>query len=238
VRGTGASGAGHSYLTETSERFRAAKSKVVRQADETVTAATVPTIMERTAELGRTSLADGLHECATRQPRLPLVSEDLAREVLAELAPAGKIPGWMRLLANFPVAGKRQVASFLANEKELELSPLMRAQMSWVIARQNGAWYSLAEAQQRLLDLGQSAAEIEALQSFAQDAAPGSLAARDGALLVVAKHLAAAPVVLTDAEVAKAVELAGAREVVQTVHYTAMRSLFDRFTEAAGLSAD
>jgi hypothetical protein len=43
---------------------------------------------------------------------------------------------------------------------------------------------------------------------------------------------------LTDAEAQRAIELAGPREFVQSVHYTAMRSLLDRFTEASGLPID
>jgi hypothetical protein len=42
-------------------------------------------------------------------------------------------------------------------------------------------------------------------------------------------------VVLTDEEVARAVKLAGPRDVVQLIHYVTLRASFDRITEAAGL---
>jgi hypothetical protein len=69
----------------------------------------------------------------------------------------------MKLLANFPLAGKRQVASLVAAEKELDLSEFARAHMAWTIARQNAAWYSLAQPQKRLSALGQSPEQIAML---------------------------------------------------------------------------
>ncbi len=121
----------------------------------------------------------------------------------------------MRLLANFPIAGKRQVASFVALERDLDLDAPTRAALAHAIARQNGAWYSLS-----LIGDGPTKETPSAkLQS----------------LITVAEHLAASPVVLTDDEVANALKHWSPREVTQAIHYTAMRSLFDRMTEAAGL---
>ncbi len=57
-------------------------------------------------------------------------------------------------------------------------------------------------------------------------------------LLVVAKNLAASPVTLTDQQVEEALRQTNPATVIQVVHYTAMRSLFDRYTEAAGLPSD
>ena len=55
--------------------------------------------------------------------------------------------------------------------------------------------------------------------------------------MVVAKNLASSPIVLTDAEVAKAVEVAGPRAVTQVINYTCYRASLNRITEAAGLCA-
>jgi alkylhydroperoxidase family enzyme len=228
----------HSYLTATSEPFQTAASQVINASPGSGGGKFVPTLVNQNSQGDALSVSEQLARCAQREPRLPLASVAVTREVLGELAPQGPLPAWMRLLANFPVAGKRQVSALLASEQELQLSPLLRAQLAWVIARQNGAAYSLAEAQRRLGDLGQSAEQIAALDAIDQPAGSASPGEKETALLVVAKNLAAAPVVLTDAQVAEAVRLAGPRDVVQTVHYTALRSLFDRFTEAAGLPAD
>jgi alkylhydroperoxidase family enzyme len=234
----GATTDAHSYLTETSEPFRTAVSQVINASPGSSAGKFIPTRVNRGSQRDLPSVTEQLARCAGREPRLPLASEAVTREVLGELAPQGPIPAWMRLLAHFPIAGKRQVAGLLASEQELDLSPLLRGQMAWVIARQNGAAYSLAEAQRRLSELGQSPAQIAALEQVGEDAVAESPEEKQLALLVVAKNLAAAPVILTDAQVADAVRLAGPRDVVQAVHYTAVRSLFDRFTEAASLPAD
>ena len=58
---------------------------------------------------------------------------------------------------------------------------------------------------------------------------------RDRALLVVAKNLAASPIVLTDRQVSEAVKLSGPRAVTQVINYTCYRAALDRITEAACL---
>ena len=119
-----------------------------------------------------------------------------------------------------------------ADEKG-DLSPLVKAQASWIIARQDRAWYALGQAQRRLKALGQTDDQI-----FALDGSWDEFSPQDRALFTVAKHLAASPVVLTDDEVATAVKLAGPRDVVQMVSYTTNRASFDRITEAAGLQLE
>jgi hypothetical protein len=57
-------------------------------------------------------------------------------------------------------------------------------------------------------------------------------------LFAVARKLAASPIVLTDEDVARAVRLTSAREVVQLISYVTGRASFNRITEAAGLPAD
>jgi hypothetical protein len=53
--------------------------------------------------------------------------------------------------------------------------------------------------------------------------------------LIVAKNLAASPIVLTDAQVDAAIRVAGPKAVTQVINYTTFRTAFDRITEAAGL---
>lgn len=232
----------HSYLTDTSEPFRAVPSKVIQVDADLTSQLQVPTTFRRKSEIVRTQVGRDteniLEDCSKRSARLPLASEEVTRSSFGEFVSPGKVPAWMRLLANFPVAGKRQVASLLASEKELQLDDLTRARMAWIIARQNQAWYSLSQAQKQLSSMGQSSAQIADLDKILNDLPQNSVNERDLSLLVVAKNLAASPVVLTDAQVAKALQLSSPRDVVQTVHYTAMRSMFDRFTEAARLPAD
>ena len=55
---------------------------------------------------------------------------------------------------------------------------------------------------------------------------------------MLARKLAASPVVLTDADVAEALKQVGPRQVVQTISYTTNRASFNRITESAGLTAE
>lgn len=222
----------HSYLTETSERFSTLGSAVILTRPSR-SAPVVPTKLERIPALSPEQLASGLRDAETRTARLTPVDDAGAREVFGELVPAGPVPGWMRLLAQFPIAGKRQLITMLAAENKLDIPPLLRAQISWTIAKQDRAWYALGDARRRLKALAQDDAKVAAL-----DDQTGEISAADRALLTVATKLAASPVVLTDADVAQAVRLAGPRLVVQTIHYAAIRAQFDRFTEAAGLPLD
>ena len=102
--------------------------------------------------------------------------------------------------------------------------------MSWILARQDRAWYALGLAREQLRALGQTDDQI-----FALDSDWEQFSARDISLFHVAKHLASSPVVLSDRDVSSAVQLAGPRDVVQTISYTTSRASFNRLTEAAGL---
>jgi len=109
----------------------------------------------------------------------------------------------------------------------------MKAQLSWIIARQDRAWYATGQAKKRLMDLGQSEDQIYQLDGDWEAFSPietfavygGPAACRDAS-------------VLTDDEVDEAVKQAGPRDVVQTISYTTNRASFDRITESAGLTID
>src|SRR5690606_16439468 len=96
--------------------------------------------------------------------RLPLLSEEDARAALGDQAPAGSVPNWMRLMANYPNESSRRIDSILAiDEDSGDLSPLLKAQVSWIIARQDRAWYATGLVKERLQHLGQSEDQIYAL---------------------------------------------------------------------------
>jgi alkylhydroperoxidase family enzyme len=221
----------HSYLTPTSDAY---KTRVTQVAPIEIAAKpgehTAPTVCKRPALESLEEMEAALAAARKRSARLPLVDEARAREVLGSDAPAGPVPEWVRLLANFPVAGKARVLSQRAAEEKGDLTPLMKAQMAWIIARQDRAWYAAGRAKQRLRDLGQSDDQVYALDGDWPRFSPA-----DRALFTVAKKLAASPIVLTDADVAEALRLTGPREVVQTIMLTTTYASFNRITEAAGL---
>jgi alkylhydroperoxidase family enzyme len=221
----------HSYLTPTSEKYQTTVSLVAPLfIDEATGAATRKTVERRPPLEPRIAVEKALEATRTRQPRLPLLSEEQAREALQEAAPEGPLPNWMRLVAHFPQTGKQLVTRLQNADERGELSPLLKAQVAWIVARQDRAWYAAGLAQQRLRALGQTDEQIYAL-----DGSWDSFSPTDRALFTVARKLAATPVVLTDDDVALAVKLAGPRDVVQLVSYTTGRAALNRITLAAGL---
>jgi hypothetical protein len=115
-------------------------------------------------------------------------------------------------------------------EEKGDLKPLLKAQVSWIIARQDRAWYAAGLAKRRLRELGQNDDQVYALDGDWSGFTPA-----ERAMFTVARKLAASPVVLTDDDVDRAVKLVGPRDVVQLISYTTTRASFDRITESAGL---
>jgi alkylhydroperoxidase family enzyme len=222
----------HTYVTPTSETFKFRVTKVAPfEADAAPGQRTAPTLFKRPPLEPRAETERALEAARKRIPRLPLVEEAKAREVLGDEAPVGSLPEWVRLLATFPTQGKARIVSQRsAEEGKWDLTPLMKARAAWVIARQDRAWYAAGRAKTWLNRLGQTDDQVYLLDGDWSDLPPA-----DRALLTVARKLAASPIVLTDADVAAALKLTGPREVVQLISYTTTCASFDRITEAAGL---
>ena len=224
----------HSYLTPTSDQYREKPTLVASIVNSASSSKSIaPTQCVRPPLETRAESERAIAAARSRRPRLPVTDEAQAREVLGDDAPQGRLPQWSRLLANFPIAGRRAVTGIRTAEEKGDLSPLLRAQVAWIIARQDRAWYAAGEAQKRLRALGQTDEQIYALDGDWKD-----FREADRAMFTVAKKLAASPVVLTDDEVAQSVKLVGPRDTVQLISYTTNRASFDRFTEAAGLPVD
>jgi alkylhydroperoxidase family enzyme len=223
-----------SFLTPTPDKYKATITQVVPlQLDEKTGQPSRLTVCTRAALETREEAEKALEACRKRSPRLPLLDEPKARAILPDDWPKGPLPQWVRLLANFPRDGKnRIIEQRTANEKG-DLKPLLKAQVSWIVARQDRAWYAAGQARRRLRDLGWSDEQVYQLDGSWKDIAPA-----DRAMFTVARKLAASPIVLTDDEVAEAVKLTSPRDVVQLITYVSGRALFDRITEAAGLQLE
>jgi hypothetical protein len=222
------------YLTPTPEEFRSAVTKVAPVVNDPETGEpTKRTVCRRPALEPRAEVEKALAAARGRVPRLPLLDEAKARAVVSEAWPEGPLPQWVRLVANFPREGVNRVNGVRAVEEKGDLTPLLKARVSWVIARQDRAWYAAGLARRRLHALGQTDEQIYGLDGDWSGFTPA-----ERALFNVARKLAASPVVLTDDDVARGVELAGPRDVVQLIHYTTARASFDRITEAAGLALE
>jgi hypothetical protein len=172
-----------------------------------------------------------LEKAKSRTARIKLASAKEAAELFPEaVTPSGNVPNWARLLANFKEAGKSRVKSILAAENGGDISPLLKAQLAWIVARQDGTWYAAGHAMKKLNELGQTEDQI-----FALDGDLNGFSPRDQSLFVLAKNLAASPVILTTEQVADAVKNSGPRDTVQVVSYICSRASFNRLTESTGL---
>lgn len=222
-----------SYLTPTSPKYANKISQVAPIVySSTSNEPLRKTVSQRPELESRAQVEQALEQARNRQPRLTLVSEEMTRQRLA-LGADDAVANWMRLLANFPTDGVNRALAVIESESNDDLTPLLKAQLSWIVARQDRAWYALGGARQRLQNLGQTPDQIESLDGDWSEYPP-----RQQTLFRLAKHLGASPVVLTDDEVDDAIQAAGPAELVQAVNYVTQRAAFNRITEAAGLPLD
>lgn len=175
-----------------------------------------------------------LNETASLTSRLPLADSGVAEAWVKESGQEIAAENWVRLIANFPNEGRGRLPSLVSREKKTgELTELQKAQLNWIIARQDRAWYAVGQAFKKLQSLGQSEDQIFALDGDWKGFSEG-----DQSLFMFAKHLAASPIALTDEDAALALEQTGPRNVVQTINHVASCAYFDRVTEAAGLQLE
>ncbi len=219
------------YLTPTSPKFQDLISNVAPVTMDSATGKpTRMAVANRPPLESRGEVEKGLAAARSRTPRLPLADEAQAKEVLPEGFSDAAIPQWVRLLATFPNSAKGRISSIRSAEERGDLTPLMKAQIAWVIARQDRAWYATGLALQSMKALGLSDDQVYKLDGDWSEFTP-----KERSLFTLARKLATTPVILTDADVAEAVKQAGPRDVVQAISYTTNRASFDRITESAGL---
>lgn len=221
-----------SYLTPTSLKF------------ETVLSCAVPVNghIDEKSQLAKTNskrpalesgelVIEHLRNAVTRKTRIPLLDHQATLAALPESSAFDEpMPNWVRLLAHFPIAGASRLHAILAAENEGDISPTLKGQLAWIVARQDRAWYATGQSMHRLRSLGKSAEDVLNL-----DKSWENFSAREQALFQLALNLASSPVVLTTADVAEAVKYAGPRDTVQAISYVCSRTSFNRLTEAAGL---
>lgn len=170
-----------------------------------------------------------LQEAATRTPRLAPLSEAEARKALPDW-PEGSIPGWARLLANFPEAGKLRVVMNRSAEADGKLPAPLKAQIAWIAARNDRAWYALGLARQRLKALGESDDRI-----FALDGDGAGFSVGERAVFALARKLTVAPHEVGDADVAAVRKHYDDEQTAEVIFQITEAAFLDRVTEPAGL---
>jgi alkylhydroperoxidase family enzyme len=140
------------------------------------------------------------------------------------------VPQWVCALSLFPETGVGQVTAYGAVANEGRLDKLLKAQIAWTCARQDRAWYALADAQRRLAAVGQSTEEMFALDYPGETVSP---AAREA--LAFAAKLTSAPHTMADADIARLRKHFSDYETAEIVYVVCRSNWFDRFTETLGL---
>jgi alkylhydroperoxidase family enzyme len=220
------------YLTPTPEKYKAMRSRVAPLP--AGLSATAPACV-RPADRGpletRSQVEAALEACRKRSPRLPLASEAQAHGVLpADWSGSGPLPDWVRLLADFPKGGKAWVAQTYHAETKGRISPKLKAEIAYVAARHDRAWYALGHAIRRLKELGLDDDAIDALDR------PGdSIPQPEQAVLALARKLTVDPALITDADIEGLRKFYPDSEVAEIVYHVTQAAFFDRLTEAAGL---
>lgn len=174
-----------------------------------------------------------LMACRDRSPRVALIDAETTNELLAQHGldlGTDDPPQWVRLLAYFPNVGLNRASILKAVEHEGSLDPLLRAQVAWVSARHDRAWYALAHAQKRLEAMDQSEEQM-----FGLDSDRSRLDEGDQLALAFAERLTVDPALVSDEEVEQLREHFGDHEVAELVAVVAEAVFFNQLTEAAGL---
>jgi alkylhydroperoxidase family enzyme len=214
------------FLTPTSEKYRSAKSNVAPLATGIACAAPA----DRGTLEPREKVEAALASTRSRTPRLPMVDDAKARALLPSDWPSGPVPAWARLLLNFPKHGKDRAIMHKATEERGTLDAKLRAEIAWVSARNDRAWYALGHAKQRLVDLGLSLDAIYGLDTPAE-----SLPASERLALAFARKLTVDPALITDADIEGLRKHFSDKQVAEIVFQVTESAFFDRLTEVAGL---
>ena len=210
-----------SFLTPTSAPFQSARSVVAPLGQGRLTSATLSDV-ER-----------GIAANRNRTPRITLPAEEAAREELENVLGDREPYVWERALSHLPVNGRTHVLVWNTILTDDHLTLRLKAELCFITARHNRAWYAAAHALHRLEALGASPEDVALLCEDSNGSAGGPVAAyRLAAKITTAPHL------LTDGDIQRVRESFSDAEAAQILQVVCLANLFDRFTESLGLPVE
>jgi AhpD family alkylhydroperoxidase len=224
------------FLTPTSPKYEAAVTRLGPAPPASTGARCAPVAAPRPPLEPRTEVEAKWAECRERTSRFPLIDDSAARALLPnDLFPAGRpLPNWVRLLANFPKSGPVKIANLRVSHTKGNLSPQLKAQLAWVSARADRAWYALSCARDRLRALGVADDAI-----FAIDQAEGStFTPADRAAFAFARKLTVDPALIDDDNFDTLRKFYTDPQIAELIHHVNQAVFFNLTTEAAGLPLD
>jgi alkylhydroperoxidase family enzyme len=224
------------YLTPTSPKYATGITQVGPVPPGIAGTRCVPAANPRPAMESRSEVESKWVECKGRKARFVTVDDSAARTMVPEgTFPSHQpVPHWACLLLNFPKAGPAKVADLITSETKGELSPRLNAQLAWVSARADHAWYALAYARDRLHALGLDDDAI-----FAIDRATESkFTPADRAAFDFARKLTVDPALIGDADFDGLRAYYKESEIAELILHVNHDVFFNRVTEAARLPLD
>jgi AhpD family alkylhydroperoxidase len=224
------------FLTPTSPKYEAVVTKLGPVPSGSTGASCAPVAARRPPQESRSEVEARLAASGERASRFALVDESAVRALLpVDLFPADKpLPNWVRLLANFPKSGPVKIANLHASHTKGNLPPKLKAELAWVSARADRAWYALACARDRLRAL-----DIADDTIFAIDEGTDSkFAPADRAAFAFARKLTVDPALIDDSDFDRLKKCYSETEIAELIHHVNQAVFFSLLTEAAGLPFD
>jgi alkylhydroperoxidase family enzyme len=224
------------FLTPTSLKYESIITKVGPVPRGATGVSCTPAASPRPAPEPREAVEAKWAECRRRKARFPLVEEKAARALLPEGAfrDGAPLPNWVRLLVNFPKAGPVKVAQLQTSEFKGNLPARLKAELAWVSARADRAWYALACARDRL-----RAAGLDDDTIFAIDEASGSaFTPAERAAFAFARKVTVDPALIDDTDFDALRKFYNESEIAEMLFHVNHAVFFNILTEAAGLPLD
>jgi alkylhydroperoxidase family enzyme len=168
--------------------------------------------------------------------RLPVLTDAQAGKKLpAALEGGGQpLPAWIRALADsLPKTAAAMIDLDYAQRAESPLPPQLRAKLRWFAAHANRCPYAMASARADFVRAGGKAEEIDSLPEQLD-----KLREKERLALQLVGQLTEAAYTVTDAQVARLVELYGEKQLVAIVLVAAYANFQDRLLLALGVGVE
>ncbi len=180
----------------------------------------------RAAWESRAEAEAAMATCRNRTPSVKLPAIETARQALAADTPGVTPPAWVQAAAYSPTSALRMWKHRQAIARDGKLDPKLKAQIAWVVSRENRAWYAMAHARTRLNALG-----VPDDVLFAIGASEDAFTPTERVTFAFARKLTSAPHTIVDEDVAGLRKLFSDNEVAEIIFLTCDANMFDRFTE-------
>lgn len=180
----------------------------------------------RAAWESRTEVDAAWTACRSRSALVTLPTVDAARQAIAADTPGATPPAWVQAVSYTPTTALRLWKHRQAVARDGKLNPILKAELAWVSARENRAWYSAAHARTRLNVLGVSDEVL-----FSIGANEDAFTPADRAAFAFTRKLTSAPHTIVDDDVAALRKLFSDNEVAEIIFLTCDANSFDRLTE-------